>query len=464
VTVNGQPLTAAGLTQLHTFLDDWLDYRASQRLFPGFSIAISVEDDIIYEQGFGLADIPTQRYMTSTDAMCVGSQSKILTATAILQLVASGDLSLHDEASRYLPWLRAHTDTAFSFITIEQLLRHTAGLVRDGNQVDFWLIQRPFPDANALKQLVLKSSLIEPSGAATKYSNLGYALLGQIIETASGKSYGQFVEKHIIRPLNLQHTWVNGSKVTNAHPIATGYSGHFRGQRLPLPPAIPVYTYAPVTGWYSTPGDMTRLLQALVSDASPLIADASLRALLWESQHSHWQPAQASRGAYGLGLIRGRVEGRDIVGHSGGFMAFQSCTYIDPINQMCVSVAANAADAPVNEIAMGVFSVFDHFTRHSAVETTAELQQFQGVFENIFGVRAFVPLGTSVVAVPLNDWDPFETAEILTIVDDHTLRIADASFLAARGELVRFEYKNGAAIQITYAGMPLQPHMRFAKR
>src|SRR5215471_984914 len=115
--------------------------------------------------------------MTPEHIFRVASHSKMFTATAILQLVEQGKLRLDDRAGAYLSWL----DSA---VTLRQLLNHAGGVIRDGRDADFWRVEQPFPDVAALRALAPDAGILPPN-TTFKYSNVGFGLLGQVVEVVS---------------------------------------------------------------------------------------------------------------------------------------------------------------------------------------------------------------------------------------------------------------------------------------
>jgi len=179
---------------------------------PGMSLAVVKNDTIIYSKGFGWADEPRKIHATSNTVYHWWSCTKIATAIAIFQLQEMGKLSINDPVVKYLPFFEVEypSDTSKK-ITILNLLNHTSGLPdpsvltfirwihHDGeppvNQTDF--IMKVLPDYSKLK--------FEP-GDHSEYSNIGYMVLGAIIEKITGMTYEDYIRQNILRPLGMNHT------------------------------------------------------------------------------------------------------------------------------------------------------------------------------------------------------------------------------------------------------------------
>ena len=135
----------------------------------------------------------------------VASHSKTFTAVGIMRLVESGRLRLDDKAGGYVAGL--HADTAAT--TIAQLLTHTAGLTRDGEDAGQWQMRRAFLDPTELRRELAESPVI---GANTrfKYSNHGFGLLGLIIEQITGEPYAGWIAREVVARAALTQTSPDG--------------------------------------------------------------------------------------------------------------------------------------------------------------------------------------------------------------------------------------------------------------
>jgi CubicO group peptidase (beta-lactamase class C family) len=168
---------------------------------PGCAMGVFQNARIVYEKGYGLANIEYGVPLTPTTPMIMGSVSKQFTAASIALLAEQGRLSLTDEIHKYVPELADYGKP----ITIEELVHHTSG-VRD-----FWALvdaagMRP-DDGYTVDDVVVLASrqkhLNFDPGAEYNYSNTGYVLLGVVVKRVSGKSLRQFAADEIFGPLGM---------------------------------------------------------------------------------------------------------------------------------------------------------------------------------------------------------------------------------------------------------------------
>ena len=119
-------------------VDLWIPQKIQYDEVPGMSVGIFRKGKLLYQKGFGYADMKRRKKMRADDLYRVASMSKMFTAVAILQLQERGKLKLTDPVSKYLPWFMGKNKTGnLRTITIRHVLSHTSGLFRDGEK-PYW--------------------------------------------------------------------------------------------------------------------------------------------------------------------------------------------------------------------------------------------------------------------------------------------------------------------------------------
>jgi CubicO group peptidase (beta-lactamase class C family) len=170
------------------------------------NILIAEKGNIVYKKSFGLANENSKEKLNENSIFELASISKPFTAMAIMILKEQGKLNIDDKITKYLPEL-----SAYGNISIRNLINHTGGLP------DYMSLMNTTWDKNkiATNKDVVKTlkklnpnSLFEPN-TRVKYSNTGYVLLATIIERTSGKTYGDFLDATIFKPLKMTRTFVH---------------------------------------------------------------------------------------------------------------------------------------------------------------------------------------------------------------------------------------------------------------
>ncbi|MBK9154883.1 MAG: beta-lactamase family protein [Chloracidobacterium sp.] len=173
-----------------------IDDTLSALVADGFDgvIFIKSKDTVLLHKAYGFADRASGRTMKLDTGFDIGSLVKPFTKAAILKLQERGKLSTSDTLSKYFK--SVPEDKAV--ITIDQIIRHTAGLP-DSFGSDYAVMT-----ADELLAKVLAASLVSKPGEKRNYSNSGYSLLAMIIEKRSGKPYEEFVRKEIFEPAGVR--------------------------------------------------------------------------------------------------------------------------------------------------------------------------------------------------------------------------------------------------------------------
>ena len=171
---------------------------------PGCALGIVKHGDIIYKKGYGMANLEYGIPITPQTVFNMGSISKQFTAFSILLLEQEGKLSLEDNIHSYLPYL-PHFGKK---ITIQHLLNHTSGLreERELFMMSGWRDDHFVTQSDILNIVKRQQELNFEPGSEYLYSNTGYTLLAEIVETVSGTNLTDFTDINIFKPLGMEQT------------------------------------------------------------------------------------------------------------------------------------------------------------------------------------------------------------------------------------------------------------------
>lgn len=203
------PQTPTNVTALADF-ERFLQQLVATGNPPGLSVVVVKDGKLVYNRAFGQADGPQAHAATPETVYHWWSMTKIVTAMAVLQLHEQGHLKLDDPVTVYLPDFQVEYPAgATQPVTIRHLLNHSSGLPDPVPAMLGWvhyddvvvdqtqLLQRHLPRYQRLQ--------FTP-GSKARYTNLGYMVLGAVIEAVSGQSYADYVTTHILRPLGMNQT------------------------------------------------------------------------------------------------------------------------------------------------------------------------------------------------------------------------------------------------------------------
>jgi len=278
----------------------------------------------------GYANIEHEVPVNENSVFKIGSLSKSILATGMMLLVEDGLVKLSDDVCRYIPKLRAQSQG----ITIEMLLSHTAGLRRNPVNENFFAVG----SLQAIVDTLENWTLVDRPGESFSYSNLGYFVLGFLIEELSGLRFSTFFEERIFKKLGMVRT-----RTTSAYEIIKNRSASYFVANNSVLNAGDLIQFRPSGAFISTITDM-------------LIWDKSLRNFSILSEDGFDRMATPVRlrsgkaSSYGFGwyVFRGRHD--TILFHGGGLWSFRSYHLFLMKAGISIVVLANRRDTNVKAI------------------------------------------------------------------------------------------------------------------
>jgi D-alanyl-D-alanine carboxypeptidase len=434
--------TTATIRAAAPYLTSWVAMQAATRRATGVQVAIRSGDEVVLDVAWGLADVTTGEALRTDHLFRIASHSKTFTATAVLQLVEAGRLRLDDPVGDFVPELVA-AGSPLASRTVRELLGHQAGVIRDGVHADFWQLDGPFPDRAALLADVLRDGEVYAANEHFKYSNVGYSLLGLVIEQVTGTSYAEHVHAAIVEPLGLTRTGAEYLPARAAE-YAAGHTGLLDAEdRRERIDHVDTAAMASATGFFSTAREMTTYGSAHFLGDTRLLSDASKR--LIQRQESVVTAYGTELGRYGVGMDLHTFGERDVVGHSGGYPGHITRTYVDPRDRLVVSVLTNAIDGPADPIAVGLIKLIDlaltapEAAGSPAPDDAPPLSACTGRFANLWGVTDIAELGGRLVLLRPTAPDPVAAYEELTVAGPDRLQIHRGPGFGPAGEQIRIE-------------------------
>ncbi|MEU8613448.1 serine hydrolase domain-containing protein, partial [Actinoplanes sp. NPDC048791] len=258
----------------------------------------------------GKADVSTGRPVTANDRFRIDSITKTYLATVVLQLQAEHRLNLDAPVGRWLPGLLPGGDR----ITARHLLGHTSGLFDYAEDPRFDYRADPLRvwDPVDLVRLGTSHPLLFTPGAGYTYSNTGYVVLGLLVERITGQKLERVLDRRILRPLDLRHTWfATGSAIRGRH--AHGYTVDPTGLRdITRIDASHVWATGALI---ATPADVATFFRALLGGR---VLPARQLAEMKQFRDS------GDGYDYGLGLMKRQYACAIVLGHAGGGLGFST--------------------------------------------------------------------------------------------------------------------------------------------
>ncbi len=330
-------------------IDVWLASTVRFEAIPALSVTLAKGQTTVHAAGYGHVDAARKLPATADTIYSICSISKLFTSVAIMQLVEQGKLRLDDELAQWVPEFGLkQRDESSGPATIRGALMHAAGLPREAVG-EYWSAGYAFPDRATLLQGLAGQEMVSPALSRYQYSNLGMAMLGEIVAKASGKPYNAYVRDAIIQPLALATTEPRLPNELLATRMAVGFSARKGDGSRDRVPAFETGALLPAAGFSSTMRDLGEFakwqLRVLKTGKTEVIRAATLR----EMQRVQWTDPDG-RTLHGLGFALSR-EGSDLaVGHTGSCPGHRSVVTVLPGKELGVALAINAhtpAPAPI---------------------------------------------------------------------------------------------------------------------
>lgn len=319
-------------TSLEEFFDNTMKSKLEQYHVPNATVSVVKDGKIVYKKGFGLADIENNIPVDPDSTLFrIGSTSKLITWTAVMQLVEAGKLDLNTDINRYLdfeisprlekPLQRTNAEP----ITMTHLMTHTPGF-EDRPEMLFRLSQ---DELLPLHEYIKKyqPARIFPAGAVAAYSNYGTALAGYIVERLSGQPFADYIEKNIFTPLNMKHSTYRQPPTLDpparmAKPYRFINGAYIEG-------SFEYIMLEPAGSMSSTAADMANFMLAHLSGGAygggRILKEETAQEM--HKQHFTYDP---DLGGMTLGFMEGVFNDKEVLFHSGSTMLYNTCLYLVP--------------------------------------------------------------------------------------------------------------------------------------
>jgi D-alanyl-D-alanine carboxypeptidase len=412
-----QPHIESGLR----FVDSWLAYQTAQSPVPGLQVAITQGGETLFSKAYGVTDMLTKQPLTPSHLFRVASHAKTVTALAAMQCIEEGRVDLNAPTSRYVPWLDHHPNEGAQYATVQELLMHRTGLPPNGRDADWAQSRAPYPDRDGLYDLVLNTRA-KRIDRTLQYSNLGYALLGQVLEVATEQPYGDLVAKRIFEPLDSADTMRADYVPALAPRMASGHMFKQAGKPRRMYAQHQVTNaLAPAMGLCANAEALCRLMTSAFAHTAIIGA---------QSQHLMRTLAtpMPSSGSYGLG-VKMYPKPSELIGHDGAFAGFSTSTYANLADRLVVSVLANSNDIVAREAVMGIHGIFNYLrqcgTEQDVPMPTLQRYEVPEPFTLYTSARKVVAIGNCLVDMAMG-WDPAASARKLIQIGRDRWRVTTA--------------------------------------
>lgn len=433
------PAAAAAQTQYRDALklvEVWADAQVAFERLPGLTAGVVLGQDLVWSQTWGTLD-HRRRVPTRTDTIySICSISKLFTAVAVMQQWEEGRLSLDDDIGKHLPGFALQRSDADSGpITIRALLSHAAGLPREADFPYWTPPDFKFPTREQLLQGLSSQRTIARTSERYQYSNLGMALLGEVVAATSGMPYADYVQQRILNPLKLSDTAPRLPAPLWGTRLAQGFGAIKRdGQRDPVP-LFDAQGLAAAAGFSSTLPDLARFaawqFRLHKAGGQEVLKAATLR----DMHRVQWTSADG-KDSWGLGFAVGRDGANTVVSHAGVCPGQLASLVLALKDEVAVVAMANANDnSALNRLTRPMRQIMLKGLRLPVAPSgpgQPDLAAYAGRYDaQPWGSESVVlPWGKGLVTLGLPSRDPAADMRLLVFVE---------------GDRFRFENDDGSA-------------------
>jgi CubicO group peptidase (beta-lactamase class C family)/D-alanyl-D-alanine dipeptidase len=331
--------------QIVEALRPFIEQQLSEKQIPGLSIALIDDQQVVWAQGFGVADAAGKKAATAETVYRIGSVSKLFTDIAIMQMVERGELNLDAPITDYLPGFRPRNPFVTP-ITLRELMSHRSGLLREPPVGNYF--ETAEPSLAATVRSLNETELVFAPQTHTKYSNAAIAVVGYLLQERNHQPFAAYLKHSVLDPIGMKHSSfeLDPAIVQN---LAKAKMWTYDGKTFEAPTFQ--LGMMPAGSMYSTVTDLGRFVSVLLArgktDGGVLVKPATLNEM--------WSPQFPNSGGrvFGLGFVVGTLDGHRVVGHGGAIYGFATSLDLLPDDKLGVVVTAteDSANAVTDRIA-----------------------------------------------------------------------------------------------------------------
>lgn len=326
-------------------VDDVVELSMKTFNVPGIAVAIVKDGKVILSKGYGIRNINTNQKVDGNTLFGIASNSKAFTTAALAILVDEKKINWDDKVVKYLPQFKMYNNYVTQEFTIRDLLTHRSGLGLGAGDLMIW------PDGHNFtpKDIVENIQYLKPvSGFRTKYDydNLLYVIAGEVIAKVSGKSWCQFVEERIMKPIGMEHSAASWNRLKDTTNVIVPHVPTNGKLEVIKRYTNPIFDAA--AGLYTSSNDLSKWLVLQMNKGK-----IDGKTIFSEEQHQEmWTPQTimplnklysytSNFNAYGLGWRITDINGHKQISHTGGLDGIVTQTLMIPDINLGIVVLTN---------------------------------------------------------------------------------------------------------------------------
>lgn len=329
-------------------LDDVVSRSMKTFNVPGIAVAIIKDGKVVISKGYGVSNIKTQQKVDGNTLFGIASNSKAFTSAALGMLVDEGKLNWDDKVIKYIPEFKMYNNYVTNEFTIRDLLTHRSGLGLGAGDLMIWPDGHNFTPNDIIKNIQYLKP-VSSFRSKYDYDNLLYVIAGEVIVRISGKSWCDFIQDRIMKPLQMNNSAASFTKLkdtTNTIVPHVPTNG-----KLEIIPRYKNSIFDAAAGIYSSTNDLSKWVIAQLQHGKygtgndlRLFSETTANEM-WKPQTilpiGNSQPYSTHFKAYGLGWQLTDINGHLQVSHTGGLDGIVTQTIMIPDLQLGIIVLTN---------------------------------------------------------------------------------------------------------------------------
>lgn len=355
------------MQQVLSDYNDFIERAIKKGIAPGAAVAIIRDTSIVFLKGFGLRQVGLPDTIDVNTVFRLGSVSKSISSVLAGALVSKQLINWDDPIVKYIPQFELKSKEQAEKLTIRHVLSHTTGLPYHAytNMIEEHL---PFDTLMAyLKQV----DLFGEPGQYYSYQNVGYSLIGKVVEAATHQSFEAALRENVFKPLNMRNGSASYEAIINHDNVAKPHY-HSRKRWATVPISDTYYNTAPAGGINASITDMALWLKALLN-GSPIMSDSTLhqvfepqvKAISKNHNFRKWQRPKASYYALGWRILTFK---NDTIDYHGGYVnGYRSEVAIDRKNKLAICVLTNSPGSLSDQAVPEFLKRYTHYADSIAV-------------------------------------------------------------------------------------------------
>ena len=323
----------------------------SEEHFKGVVLA-AVNNEVIHAKGYGMANDTINNNVKTK--FHVASITKQFTAVAILQLAEQNRINLEESINNFLP--SQYRSDKWDIVTVHHLLSHTSGIEDYAVTRDYYDVEKGFCLGNTVDGMIKEAMTKEldfPPGSKFFYSNIGYTLLGEIIQNITGDQYHRYLKTNILEPMEMLSSFFHTTDYEASNDEAIGYRWDIEQKKHVLDDIVSLPVTEPDGNLVTTLGDFLKWTNIYVGNEQPVLQKESLKKMTTSYIESDEVGPFGNFESYGYGLFLSKER----VSHTGYIVGFRSHFIVNPKEDIRVFVFSNNVSMSPKIVSGGIYRI-----------------------------------------------------------------------------------------------------------